>query len=71
MEHLDIGQILKLNPHIKKEELETLHNLLLSLREGEIRKAGYGLASPFTRRRASAKIREDSNSRTVHLSRRH
>lgn len=71
MEHLDIEQILKLNPHIKKEELEIIHEILLRLREGEIKKAGYGLAPPFTRRRASPQLQEDSDSRTVHLSRRH
>lgn len=70
MEHLDIEQILKLNPHIKKEELELIHNILLRLREGEIKKASYGLAPPFTRRRASAKTQDESNSRTVHLSHR-
>lgn len=71
MEHLDIEQILKLNPHIKREELEIIHEILLRLREGGIKRAGYGLAPPFVRRRASAQPQEDSDSRTVHLSRRH
>lgn len=70
MEHLDIEQILKLNPHIKKEELERIRNILLLLREIETKKASYGLAPPFTRRRASAQTQDDSSSRTVRLSHR-
>lgn len=70
MEHLDIEQILKLNPHIKREQLERVRKLLLRLREGEIKRASYGLAPPFTRRRASAKTQDDLDSRTVCLSHR-
>ena len=70
VEHLDVEEILNLNPHIKREKLQQAHDILLHLRERKVRRAGYGLAPPFSRRRVSVKTHDDSDSRTVRLTHR-
>jgi hypothetical protein len=68
--HLNIEEILELNPHIDREKLEKASDLLLRLRSIKKGRSGYGLAPPFARRRISVRPLDDMDSRTVHIRRR-
>lgn len=67
IEPLTFEEILALNPHIDKEELEKRMEILNKLRSSEMKGIGYNLALPFTHRHVF--IDEDSSidPRTVTL----
>ena len=67
-EQLDLKEILKRNPQVDQKKLEEARALLRELRQTGTRGAGYNLAPPFERRRASSTDCA-GDSRTVHLTR--
>lgn len=66
-DYVDLEEILRLNPHLDREELERSRAALRKLREGGRRNAGYRLAPPFAGRRVSVNGGGREDPRTIHL----
>ncbi len=64
-EQINEEEVLTLNPQIDKAQLQKGHEL-----RGKLRRKGYDLASPLTRRRVTVDRDTAPDSRTVHLGQR-
>ncbi len=66
-EHLTKEKILALNPHIDKEELETIQRILNKVRAEKGRKHRYNLVPPFARPRVTVGEGDKIDPRTIVL----
>jgi hypothetical protein len=68
-EHLELEDILALNPQVDEQLLEQARELLRKIRQGGIKKHGYNLASPYTKRYGPVGRGESLDPRTVRVGR--
>ena len=68
MQEIDIQEVMKNNPQVDTDELRKGQELSRRLREGGLKRAAYGLATPDERRRAIV-IDSKGNRNKVHLRR--
>lgn len=68
-EYPTLEEILKLNPHIDKEEFEKRIEILNKLRSSQTKGIRYNLALPFTHRHVSIDEESGVDPRTVTLRR--
>ena len=66
-EYPTLEEILALNPHIDKEEIEKCIEIMRKLRDSKTKGAGYNLALPFARRRIFVDKDTSIDPRTVTL----
>ncbi len=59
------SEILKMNPQVSQDELETHKKMLAKLRESGVRQAGYRIAIPYNGKRVS--VHQDEDARVVRL----
>lgn len=69
MKNIDLEKILKLNPHIDEETLKQAIELMRKIRESGVKKHGYNLASPYTRRSAPVSPNIVNDPRVVYVGR--
>lgn len=66
-EYLTLEEILALNPHLDKEEIEKCREILHKLRDSKTKGARYNLALPFARRHIFIDEDTSIDPRTVNL----
>lgn len=66
-----LEELLAANPHLDEKLVKNLQEILRKLKKERMtRKSGYGLASPFERKRASVETDDRADRRTVTLGKR-
>ena len=68
-EHLELEEILALNPQVDEQLLQQARELLRKMRQTALKKRGYNLASPYAKRHAPVGRNETVDPRTVRVGR--